>query len=97
MSEIKSILEELKISPRFTGYWDGDVYVIEPVSSTEWGTLESKLDAGEQQGILEKLDDRCEVSVEGATAVYTYQDIYSFTLLADFDQDQYILRIDEGK
>ncbi len=93
MSDVKSILEELHISPRFAGYWDGDVYVIEPSNSTEWGTIEAKLDAGEQQGVLEKLDEECEVTVEGATTVYTYQDSCTFTLLADFDADEYTLRI----
>lgn len=88
----KSVLKELNIAN--AGTYEGSLYVIDLNDSDAWGKIESKLDIGVSNNLLDKLDDESSVEYEGAVSTYQYQDNAKLILAADFDENVYTLSIE---
>ena len=89
----RELLTKLKINN--PGYWEGDTYIVDIDSDLDWGKINSKLDQGVTDGILEAQDDG---GVEEDGAVIFYSDVeegHLLTLTADFESDSYRLMIED--
>lgn len=90
----RELLDKIGITQ--PGYWEGDAYIVDIETDSDWGKVNSKLDSGVAKEIL--LDqDNGGVEEEGAVLFYTdADDAYLLTLTADFDSDTYRLMVEEN-
>lgn len=89
---MKEFLKELNILD--SGYYNGNTYIIELNSDSDWSRVQSKLDKGVDKEILTPDEENNFVSIEESELAYSSDD-YHFLLKADFVDDIYNLEVEE--
>ena len=89
---IESFLKDIVKIDRAGTYAEDGSYVIDFDTSEDFGVVYSKLDRNDE---LEYLDENSLLTIHNASLLYKYSDIYQINLIADFDNDEYKIVVNE--
>lgn len=88
---MKELLNEIGITQ--SGHYDGDTYIIEFESDSEYNKAFSKLDKSD---LVEEKDDASSITLDTSIVVYE-ADNFMLTLIANFNTNKYELKVNEMK
>ena len=90
--EIESFLKDIASIDRVGTYSEDGSYVIDFDTSDDFGVMYSKLDKNDE---LEYMDENSLLTVHNASLLYKYRDELQINLIADFDNDEYKIVVNE--
>ena len=88
---MEELLKTLGVDKKGTYARDGS-YVIDLDSAEDFGKMYSLLDSNED---LDYIDETSLLNVNNSSLNYRYENRYQLSIIADFNQDQYKLVIEE--